>query len=154
RRLTLLGRDWRGRRRAHHGVERVQVPQPGAAAQRDAASRRLRRTKHLGLRAHAAPGLRVRLDRPPARSPDVGFAMRVLVTGGAGSFGSHLGEFFPARGWEVVGMAAFVPGSRDNVAGIQSRPGFTLVEHDVPEYTRLDGHLDWVLHFASPASPL
>src|SRR5206468_9924701 len=42
---------------------------------------------------------------------------------------------------------------RDNLAAFASRRGFTLVEHDVTEYIRLDGHLDWVLHFASPASP-
>ena len=80
--------------------------------------------------------------------------MRVLVTGGAGFIGSHLCEFFLAKGWEVVCMDDFVTGSHDNVAGVESRPGFTLVEHDVTEYIGLDGHLDWVLHFASPASPL
>ena len=50
-------------------------------------------------------------------------------------------------------MDDFVTGSRDNVAHIASRRGFMLVEHDVTEYIRLDGQLDWVLHFASPASP-
>jgi dTDP-glucose 4,6-dehydratase len=79
--------------------------------------------------------------------------MRVLVTGGAGFIGSHLCEFFLGKGWEVVCMDDFVTGSRDNLAGLVSRRGFTLVEHDVTEYIRVDGHLDWVLHFASPASP-
>jgi dTDP-glucose 4,6-dehydratase len=79
--------------------------------------------------------------------------VRVLVTGGAGFIGSHLCEFFLRKGWEVVCMDDFVTGSRDNLAGFASRPGFTLVEHDVTEYIRLDGPLDWVLHFASPASP-
>jgi dTDP-glucose 4,6-dehydratase len=79
--------------------------------------------------------------------------MRVLVTGGAGFIGSHLCEFFLGKGWEVVCMDDFVTGSRDNLAGFVSRRGFTLVEHDVTEYIRVDGHLDWVLHFASPASP-
>jgi dTDP-glucose 4,6-dehydratase len=50
-------------------------------------------------------------------------------------------------------MDDFVTGSRDNLAGVESRGGFTLVEHDVTEYIQLDGQLDWVLHFASPASP-
>src|SRR5437879_3516830 len=80
--------------------------------------------------------------------------MRVLVTGGAGFIGSHLCEFFLGKGWEVVCVDEFVTGSPDNLVGIASRGSFTLVEHDVTEYIRLDGHLDWVLHFASPASPL
>src|SRR5206468_1826364 len=80
--------------------------------------------------------------------------MRALVTGGAGFIGSHLCEFFLGKGWEVVCMDDFVTGSRDNLAAVESRHGFTLIEHDVTEYIRLDGHLDWVLHFASPASPL
>jgi dTDP-glucose 4,6-dehydratase len=50
-------------------------------------------------------------------------------------------------------MDDFVTGSRDNLLGVESLRGFTLVEHDVTEYIRLDGALDWVLHFASPASP-
>jgi dTDP-glucose 4,6-dehydratase len=79
--------------------------------------------------------------------------MRVLVTGGAGFIGSHLCEFFLDKGWDVVCMDDFVTGSRDNLAAVQSRPGFTLIEHDVTEYIQLGGHLDWVLHFASPASP-
>jgi dTDP-glucose 4,6-dehydratase len=79
--------------------------------------------------------------------------MRALVTGGAGFIGSHLSEFFLDKGWEVVCMDDFVTGSRDNLAAFECRPGFTLVEHDVTEYIQLDGHLDWVLHFASPASP-
>ena len=80
--------------------------------------------------------------------------MRVLVTGGAGFIGSHLCEFFLGRGWDVVCMDDFVTGSRDNLAAVESRGAFTLVAHDVTEYIRLDGHVDWVLHFASPASPL
>ena len=74
--------------------------------------------------------------------------MRILVTGGAGFIGSHLCEYFLDKGWDVVAMDDFVTGSRDNLAG------FALVEHDVTEYIRVDGPLDWVLHFASPASPL
>jgi dTDP-glucose 4,6-dehydratase len=79
--------------------------------------------------------------------------MRMLVTGGAGFIGSHLCEFFLGNGCDVVCMDDFVTGSRDNLAGFASRPGFTLVEHDVTEHISVDGHLDWVLHFASPASP-
>jgi dTDP-glucose 4,6-dehydratase len=80
--------------------------------------------------------------------------MRVLVTGGAGFIGSHLCEFFLSEGWDVVCMDDFVTGSRDNLAAVESRRGFTLIDHDVTEYIRLDGPVDWVLHFASPASPI
>src|SRR5215510_5633470 len=80
--------------------------------------------------------------------------MRVLVTGGAGFIGSHLCEFFLNRGWDVVCMDDFVTGSRDNLAAVQSQRGFTLIEHDVTKYIEIDGPLDAVLHFASPASPL
>jgi dTDP-glucose 4,6-dehydratase len=80
--------------------------------------------------------------------------MRVLVTGGAGFIGSHLCAFFLGKGWEVVCMDDFVTGSRDNLTTVQSKAGFRLIEHDVTEYIRLDGQLDWVLHFASPASPV
>jgi dTDP-glucose 4,6-dehydratase len=79
--------------------------------------------------------------------------MRVLITGGAGFIGSHLCEFFLDKRWDIVCMDDFVTGSRENLAGVESRRGFTLVEHDVTEYIQLDGQLDWVLHFASPASP-
>src|SRR5512138_3064595 len=79
--------------------------------------------------------------------------MRVLVTGGAGFIGSHLCEFFLGKGWDVVCMDDFCTGSRDNLGHFATQRGFTLVEHDVTEYIVLDGPLDWVLHFASPASP-
>ena len=79
--------------------------------------------------------------------------MRALVTGGAGFIGSHLCEFLLGQGWEVVCMDNFVTGSPDNVAPFEARPGFRLVRHNVTEYLRLDGALDWVLHLASPASP-
>src|SRR6185436_17855416 len=153
RRFALRGGDRRRCGRAYHGVERVQVPEPRAVADRDAASDRLRRAEPLGSGAHAASGLRVLLDRPQARSPAVAAVMRVLVTGGAGFIGSHLCEFFLAKGWEVVCMDDFVTGSRDNLSGFATQRDFKLVEHDVTEYIRLDEPLDWVLHFASPASP-
>jgi dTDP-glucose 4,6-dehydratase len=79
--------------------------------------------------------------------------MRILVTGGAGFIGSHLCEFLLERGAEVVAMDNFITGSAENMAGIASKPGFTFVLHNVTEYIRLDGPLDWVLHLASPASP-
>ncbi|OLC13604.1 MAG: NAD-dependent dehydratase [Candidatus Rokubacteria bacterium 13_1_40CM_69_27] len=79
--------------------------------------------------------------------------MRVLVTGGAGFIGSHLCEFLLRRGARVICMDNFITGSPENVAHLQGLPDFTLVRHDVTEYIDVEGPLDWVLHFASPASP-
>jgi nucleoside-diphosphate-sugar epimerase len=79
--------------------------------------------------------------------------MRVLVTGGAGFIGSHLCEFLLARGSEVVCMDNLLTGSLDNIAHIRD-PKFLFVKHDVTNFIVVDGPLDYVLHFASPASPI
>src|SRR2546425_2314232 len=79
--------------------------------------------------------------------------MRVLVTGGAGFIGSHLSEFLLERGADVIAMDNFITGSAENMTGVSSKPAFTFVLHNVTEYIRVDGPLDWVLHLASPASP-
>ncbi|HEX7117784.1 MAG TPA: UDP-glucuronic acid decarboxylase family protein [Longimicrobiales bacterium] len=80
--------------------------------------------------------------------------MRILITGAAGFLGSHLCERFLAEGHEVVGMDNFVTGRPENIAHLIGRDGFRFVRHDVTEYVYVDGPLDGVLHFASPASPV
>lgn len=79
---------------------------------------------------------------------------RTLITGGAGFLGSHLCERFLAEGHEVICMDNFVTGSPDNVAHLIGQDGFTLVQHDVTHYIWVAGELDYILHFASPASPI
>ena len=80
--------------------------------------------------------------------------MRVLVTGGAGFIGSHLCEFLLGRGATVVCMDNLITGSVENIHGLRDRPGFTFVRHDVTQYIGIEGSIDWILHFASPASPV
>lgn len=80
--------------------------------------------------------------------------MRILITGAAGFLGSHLSDRFLAEGHEVIGMDNLITGSTDNIVHLAGRPDFTFVKHDVTNYIYLEGPLDAVLHFASPASPI
>ena len=79
--------------------------------------------------------------------------MRVLVTGGAGFLGSHLCDFLLGHGCDVVCMDNLLTGSLDNIAHIQDSR-FIFVEYDVTNFITIKGDLDYVLHFASPASPI
>jgi len=79
---------------------------------------------------------------------------RVLITGGAGFIGSHLCRLFLEKGWEVVAMDSLLTGSRDNIAPLFARDAFTFVKHDVTSYIHVEGPLEGILHFASPASPI
>ena len=76
-----------------------------------------------------------------------------LITGGAGFIGSHLCDYLLGQGHKVTAMDNLVTGSIDNVAHIRD-PNFTFVQYDVTNYIYVEGPLDYVLHFASPASPI
>ena len=77
-----------------------------------------------------------------------------LITGGAGFLGSHLCDLFLARGHEVICIDNFLTGSPENIKHLLGQPGFTFVRYDVTNYIHVEGPLDYVLHFASPASPI
>ncbi len=78
---------------------------------------------------------------------------RVLITGGAGFLGSHLCDYFLQKGFEVICMDNLLTGDISNIAHIRSEK-FLFIKQDVTNYIYLDGPLDYILHFASPASPL
>jgi dTDP-glucose 4,6-dehydratase len=78
---------------------------------------------------------------------------RALVTGAAGFIGSHLCELLLDRGLSVVGMDNLLTGDVTNIEHLTGRD-FVFVKHDVTSYINLEGPLDWIFHFASPASPI
>ena len=78
---------------------------------------------------------------------------RTLVTGGAGFLGSHLCEYLLNKEHEVICMDNLITGSKQNISGIKNG-NFHFVNHNVSEFIDLDGDLDYILHFASPASPI
>lgn len=80
--------------------------------------------------------------------------MRIVITGAAGFLGSHLTDRFLAEGHSVVGIDNLVTGSLDNIAHLEREPRFEFLEHDVSRYIQVEGAVDGVLHFASPASPV
>ena len=79
--------------------------------------------------------------------------MRVLITGGAGFLGSHLCDRFLEEGHDVIAMDNLITGSTDNIGHLAGNERFTFIKHNVSNYIYVDGPLDAVLHFASPASP-
>ena len=79
---------------------------------------------------------------------------RTLITGGAGFLGSHLCDFFIAKGHHVICMDNLLTGSMDNVAHLIGHERFSFVQYDVTNYIYVEGAVDHILHFASPASPV
>ncbi len=79
--------------------------------------------------------------------------MRSVVTGGAGFIGSHLCDYLIAKGHSVICIDNLLTGNPDNVAHLFGNDHFTFIKHDITEYINIQGQVDYVLHFASPASP-
>jgi dTDP-glucose 4,6-dehydratase len=79
---------------------------------------------------------------------------RAVVTGGAGFLGSHLCERLLQEGHEVVCLDNLITGNLENIAHLFGRDGFRFIKQDVTEYVYIDGRVDYILHFASPASPV
>ena len=80
--------------------------------------------------------------------------MRPLITGGAGFIGSHLSDYFLERGHAVIAMDSLLTGNTDNIAHLAGHERFRFIKHDVTNFIYIDGPLDAILHFASPASPI
>jgi len=79
---------------------------------------------------------------------------RVLITGAAGFLGSHLCDRFIAQGCKVVGMDNLITGSLNNIEHLFRHENFEFYHHDVSKFVFVPGELDYILHFASPASPI
>lgn len=79
---------------------------------------------------------------------------RVLITGAAGFLGSHLCDRFIKEGYDVVAMDNLITGDMRNIEHLMPLSNFTFYHHDVTKYVHVPGNLDYILHFASPASPI
>lgn len=79
---------------------------------------------------------------------------RVLITGAAGFLGSHLCDRFIKEGYYVIGMDNLITGDMNNIAHLFKDPNFEFYHHDVSKHVHIPGQLDYILHFASPASPI
>ena len=78
----------------------------------------------------------------------------VLITGGAGFIGNHLCEFLLDKGFKVTAMDNLITGDLNNISHIKNNNNFKFIEHDVSEHIEINDEIDFVLHFASPASPI
>src|SRR5580765_2798221 len=88
------------------------------------------------------------------KSKTVSHQLTSVVTGAAGFLGSHLTDLLLARGHKVIGIDNFVTGSVDNIAHLGGNPNFKFIQQDVTEFIFLDVPVNYVWHFASPASPI
>ncbi|MBL7068748.1 MAG: SDR family oxidoreductase [Candidatus Omnitrophica bacterium] len=79
---------------------------------------------------------------------------RILITGGAGFLGSHLCDYLIAKDYRVIVMDNLITGTLENIKHLTNNRDFEFVEQDVTKYIEIKGKLDYVLHFASPASPI
>ena len=79
---------------------------------------------------------------------------RVLITGAAGFLGSHLCDRFVSEGFHVIGMDNYITGDENNIIHLNNSSNFEFINHDVTEFIKIEGDLDYILHFASPASPI
>lgn len=79
---------------------------------------------------------------------------RVLITGGAGFLGSHLCDRYFNEGWDVICIDNLITGSAGNITHLIGKEGFKFIKYDVTNYLDVDGPVDLILHFASPASPI
>jgi dTDP-glucose 4,6-dehydratase len=79
---------------------------------------------------------------------------RVLVTGAAGFLGSHLCDRFIKEGYFVMGVDNLITGDLSNIQHLFALPQFEFYHHDVTKYIYINGKVDYILHFASPASPI
>ncbi len=80
--------------------------------------------------------------------------MRVLITGGVGFLGSHLCDFLLSKGHSVISLDNLLTGNTSNVQRLMSNKDFKFIEHDVTKRIQIEDDIDYVLHFASPASPV
>ena len=79
---------------------------------------------------------------------------RVLITGAAGFLGSHLCDRYIKEGYYVIGMDNFITGNPKNIKHLENNTNFQFIKHDVTNYIKIKGSVDYILHFASPASPI